>query len=259
MIPSLPTLGPAIIPSVSPRGTSALVDRERFRTRAMTDLSCYFLRTGTAGSIARPTVAPDLHVRRAGTTEVFARPSLGLNLPSGIRAPFFSLQNASRLSANSLDLGRGYHSLGPNISLLRPANVPRLAPLRKPSITPIKPLVAISLTCFSLAPPPESEWVTVGKKKNKRKVAGAQTIKAPPMTPHSLYGGGGSLRLSPGFMDGTEGDAQEWYHQKGQRHNVGKAEKMTRNVKDVQRVAYQTEKRMVQSAKARGWIVGSCP
>jgi len=104
-------------------------------------------------------------------------------------------------------------------------------------IQPVTPLVSYELQQFSLRP--SEGWVTVQSKPRKKR------ISVPGPCAPVVFTRQQSLSDSE--------DAEAYFQRKGQRHNYSKTDKQDRSYKSQKKLAYQKDKRQLQSDQDRGF------
>jgi len=201
--------------------------------------------------------------------------TVGLSPPAGLVSPLMkgsptenmstavptssrrSIASATSITGSCFSSGatvsRGSRGSVSSSSSIGTVDLARLQNIQKPQITPVQKLQAKPLQKFSLVPEPhvaaDDGFITVAKpkKKEKKDVPAASIIK-----PSWNIEPARTITYSNFYVD-DGGD--DYYLQKGQRHNFTKEQKSGfRNHKEAIRIREVSHKRAVQAGKARGWI-----
>jgi len=171
-----------------------------------------------------------------------------------------SKDSRSRISSRSSSVPPGIHSSDPSALF---TNFLFSSPTIKPIIGAVPPLSQFTLPLrgsfgsHHSASGKDGEWTTVTKKKKNNgrahKVKFQSATQSMPTTP--LRTRFASSKGAPAFyIDDDPLDANEYYSFKCQASTFNKRGKMGHGHKEVERVAFQTQKRNLQSAKQRGMI-----
>eukprot|EP00397_Hematodinium_sp_SG-2012_P030298 GEMP01032087.1.p1 GENE.GEMP01032087.1~~GEMP01032087.1.p1 ORF type:complete len:236 (+),score=45.33 GEMP01032087.1:218-925(+) len=214
-----------------------------------------------------PLVAPQAdvfpsHFRRRSSGNV------GLTTPAGNKLQSLSCwQNTFSLLSDD-GSNKDVLSVSRSSSLSSTASSTSFVDRSSTHVAPARPFVSSTQRACSPSPPPAStfsyctessdrEWVIVTKK-HKTKTHDELPFPATSATmvrPTTL-----SLSATAQFDADEGGECVDFfYDSKGQRHNFSKNDKISRNFKERQRIAHQSEKRLQQSAHARGWLGETSP